>query len=325
MTDTRAEFEAAYLAHLKQQWPLNKCTPQDLVVMREGDGYGDGASASHLAGAWWGWKAASVLGGEVVAWMLSVPSESTRWFTSGRAAMEHWVSKGAISTPLYAHPAPSAPAPVSAPSDQPSNSVSDGCARIGCVQPAKLVVEPSAPGQWYVTRRHNSEPPIALFYDHQEAQRYASIFTAQDVLESEADAPIGYAKQSQIDSISERGSALLYSVACADEDWDVPVYLRAAAPAQSCSDTEQADAPQAESHVVFITDRSQSIDDVLPQDRRWVISKAIGLVAGYRNCKASETKEAMQEFVDYMRSALSGASIPRAAEQADEAVTGNGQ
>jgi hypothetical protein len=65
MTDTRAEFESAYIAHLKQQWPLNKCTPQDLAVMREGDGYGDGASASHLAGAWWGWKAASVLGGEV--------------------------------------------------------------------------------------------------------------------------------------------------------------------------------------------------------------------------------------------------------------------
>jgi hypothetical protein len=94
------------------------------------------------------------------------------------------------------------------------------------------------------------------------------------------------------------------------------------APAQSCGDAEQADAPKAESHVVFITDRSQSIDDVLPQDRRWVISKAIGLVAGYRNCKASETKEAMQEFVDYLRSALADAAVPRASEQADEAVTG---
>jgi hypothetical protein len=93
------------------------------------------------------------------------------------------------------------------------------------------------------------------------------------------------------------------------------------APAQSCGDAEQADAPQAESHVVFITDRSQSIDDVLPQDRRWVISKAIGLVAGYRNCKASETKEAMQEFVDYLRSALADAAVPCASEQADEAVT----
>lgn len=50
----------------------------------------------------------------------------------------------------------------------------------------QLTVEPAAPGQWYVTRgRHSSEPPIALFYDHQEAQRYASTAPAQSCGDAE--------------------------------------------------------------------------------------------------------------------------------------------
>lgn len=56
--------------------------------------------------------------------------------------------------------------------------------------------------------------------------------------------------------------------------------------------------------LTFIVDPSQRVDDVLPTDRRWVISKSIGLVAAYRNCAVNETKEVMQQFVDYMRAAL---------------------
>lgn len=44
-----------------------------------------------------------------IAWMLETPGQSTRWYTSGRQAMEHWVNSGAISTPLYAAPPANAP------------------------------------------------------------------------------------------------------------------------------------------------------------------------------------------------------------------------
>lgn len=50
------------------------------------------------------------------------------------------------------------------------------------------------------------------------------------------------------------------------------------------------------------------MSDVLPIDRKWVTAKAIALVAEYRNCKPSETKEVMQDFVDYMQAALADAS-----------------
>jgi hypothetical protein len=39
-----------------------------------------------------------------VAWMLETPGQSSRWYTSGRQAMEHWVKSGAVSTPLYGTP-----------------------------------------------------------------------------------------------------------------------------------------------------------------------------------------------------------------------------
>lgn len=49
-----------------------------------------------------------------------------------------------------------------------------------------------------------------------------------DVGKGEAVAkPIGYGKKTQLDAIGKNGSALLYSVACPDEDWDVLVYLAA--------------------------------------------------------------------------------------------------
>jgi hypothetical protein len=48
------QFETAYLTHLHEAWPLNKCTREDLRVLREGDGYGP--DASHLTGAWWAWQ-----------------------------------------------------------------------------------------------------------------------------------------------------------------------------------------------------------------------------------------------------------------------------
>jgi hypothetical protein len=57
--------------------------------------------------------------------------------------------------------------------------------------------------------------------------------------------------------------------------------------------------------LTFIVDPKQSIDEVLPADRRWVIANAVGLIAGYRNCGASETQETMQKIVDYLRAALS--------------------
>ncbi|WP_321905194.1 Lar family restriction alleviation protein [Paraburkholderia tropica] len=45
------------------------------------------------------------------AWMLQEPGQSKRWYTSGEAAMRHWVSKGASATPLYAAPVAAAAAP----------------------------------------------------------------------------------------------------------------------------------------------------------------------------------------------------------------------
>lgn len=54
------------------------------------------------------------------AWMLQEPGQSKRWYTSGEAAMQHWVSKGASATPLYAAPV----APAAAPSEwQPIETV----------------------------------------------------------------------------------------------------------------------------------------------------------------------------------------------------------
>lgn len=48
--------------------------------------------------------------------------------------------------------------------------------------------------------------------------------------------------------------------------------------------------------------------DVLPVDRNWVVAKAIGLVAEYRNCASGETKEVMARFTEYMRAALKDAA-----------------
>jgi hypothetical protein len=47
---------------------------------------------------------------------------------------------------------------------------------------------------------------------------------------------VGYGKKTQLNAISQNGSALLYSVACPDEDWDVPVYLGTPQPAQTALD-----------------------------------------------------------------------------------------
>jgi hypothetical protein len=69
--------------------------------------------------------------------------------------------------------------------------------------------------------------------------------------------------------------------------------------------------------VTFIVNPKQSIDEVLPVDRRFVISKAIGLVAGYRNCEPSETKEVMQSIVDYLHAALAAASTKPAEGRED--------
>ncbi|HDR9036076.1 TPA: hypothetical protein QDB07_003584 [Burkholderia vietnamiensis] len=48
--------------------------------------------------------------------------------------------------------------------------------------------------------------------------------------------------------------------------------------------------------------------ELLPIDRKWVTAKAVSLVAEYRNCKASETEEVMQRFVDYMQASLQDAA-----------------
>lgn len=52
----------------------------------------------------------------------------------------------------------------------------------------------------------------------------------------------------------------------------------------------------------------RAAQELLPIDRKWVTAKAISLVAEYRNCKASETEEVMQRFVDYMQAALQDAA-----------------
>jgi hypothetical protein len=53
--------------------------------------------------------------------------------------------------------------------------------------------------------------------------------------------PIGYGKKTQLDAIADNGSALLYAVACPDEDWNVPVFL-AAPPAQTALTDAARDA-----------------------------------------------------------------------------------
>ncbi|MEZ7525912.1 hypothetical protein [Burkholderia vietnamiensis] len=58
----------------------------------------------------------------------------------------------------------------------------------------------------------------------------------------------------------------------------------------------------------------RAAQELLPIDRKWVTAKAISLIAEYRNCKASETEEVMQRFVDYMQAALQDAAA-RAGEE----------
>lgn len=46
-------------------------------------------------------------------------------------------------------------------------------------------------------------------------------------------------------------------------------------------------------------------DDPLPQDRAWIIPKAVGLMAAYRDCKwPHESKAVLDEFVEFMRAAV---------------------
>ncbi|KVO11763.1 hypothetical protein WJ73_19655 [Burkholderia ubonensis] len=60
--------------------------------------------------------------------------------------------------------------------------------------------------------------------------------------------------------------------------------------------------------------------ELLPINRQWVTTKAVALVAEYRNCKASETEEVMRRFVGYMKAALEDAAARAAASPAAEAV-----
>ncbi|KVT86313.1 hypothetical protein WT25_11205 [Burkholderia territorii] len=60
--------------------------------------------------------------------------------------------------------------------------------------------------------------------------------------------------------------------------------------------------------------------ELLPINRQWVTTKAVALVAEYRNCKTSETEEVMRRFVAYMKAALEDAEARAAASPAAEAV-----
>lgn len=63
----------------------------------------------------------------------------------------------------------------------------------------------------------------------------------------------------------------------------------------------------------------RAAQELLPIDRKWVTAKAVSLVAEYRNCKASETEEVMQRFVDYMQAALQDAAARAASANETEA------
>ena len=65
----------------------------------------------------------------------------------------------------------------------------------------------------------------------------------------------------------------------------------------------------------------RAAQELLPIDRKWVTAKAVSLVAEYRNCKASETEEVMQRFVDYMQAALQDAAA-RAASASETGAEG---
>ncbi|HDR8974007.1 hypothetical protein [Burkholderia vietnamiensis] len=66
--------------------------------------------------------------------------------------------------------------------------------------------------------------------------------------------------------------------------------------------------PQARAASASQPAGERAAQELLPIDRKWVTAKAISLVAEYRNCKASETEEVMQRFVDYMQAALQDAA-----------------
>ncbi|WP_323120021.1 hypothetical protein [Burkholderia alba] len=64
----------------------------------------------------------------------------------------------------------------------------------------------------------------------------------------------------------------------------------------------------------------RAAQELLPRDRKWVTANAVGFLAEYRNCKASETEEVMQQFVAYIQAALQDA----AARAASASETGAG-
>lgn len=62
-------------------------------------------------------------------------------------------------------------------------------------------------------------------------------------------------------------------------------------------------------------------DDPLPQDRAWIIPKAVGLMAAYRDCKwEHESKAVMDEFVVFMRAALATAPTMNAETTGEQKV-----
>jgi hypothetical protein len=88
-------------------------------------------------------------------------------------------------------------------------------------------------------------PPAPSAPSAPSAPAVDALTTGAPAIEPQSEAgtvqPIGYGKKTQLDAIGQNGSALLYSVACPEEDWDVPVYSAPSpkAPAPSVEPVDQ--------------------------------------------------------------------------------------
>lgn len=63
-------------------------------------------------------------------------------------------------------------------------------------------------------------------------------------------------------------------------------------------------APAGLGSVTFVVDPKQSIDEVLPLDRRLIITDALCIVAEYRSCPDSEALNVIKRFCEYMQAVV---------------------
>lgn len=148
----------------------------------------------------------------------------------------------------------------------------------------------------------------------ERAQQHLATREACDIYQFRRDELLAFIRQCLTASpVEQSAAAPIYrckfcgSTGHGDDDCDA---LPAAAPIEVVSGTVDPDVVDA-----LIRDLpapspadERAAQELLPIDRKWVPAKAISLVAEYRNCKASETEEVMQRFVDYMQAALQDAT-----------------